>query len=69
MYQKTDQDIILLGDLNAKIGNANECKSVWVMNGRFTSNDYTCISNKGKSVADYVYCPYDTAEMVKDFFL
>ena len=38
-----------------------------MLNGRLGSNDYTCISHKGKSVVDYILVPYEQIKCYKHF--
>ncbi len=45
-----------------------DCK-LCILNGRFDTNkdNYTCITNRGKSVVDYFFCSHKTFEICSDF--
>ncbi|VDI38103.1 Hypothetical predicted protein [Mytilus galloprovincialis] len=38
-----------------------------MLNGRFSENEFTCISTTGKSVVDYMCVPYEELDYVSDF--
>ena len=38
-----------------------------VLNGRFSNDNYTCISQKGRSVVDYICVLQDQYNMYSDF--